>query len=164
MKTAPLPPNEKERLAALHALLILDTPPEQRFDRITEFAASEFDAPIALISLVDENRQWFKSKVGLDVCETSRDLAFCAHALLSSAPLIIPDTLKDERFADNPLVLGPPHIRFYTGMPLLMSSGLAAGTLCVIDTKPRELDATDLAILTTLRDLAVNELLERGGV
>lgn len=82
--------------------------------------------------------------------------------MLSSAPLIIPDTLKDERFADNPLVLGPPHIRFYTGMPLLMSSGLAAGTLCIIDTKPRELDATDLAILATLRDLAVNELLERG--
>lgn len=161
MKIAPLPPNEKQRLAALHALLILDTPPEQRFDRIAEFAASEFDAPIALISLVDENRQWFKSRVGLDVCETSRDLAFCAHALLSSAPLVIPDTLKDERFADNPLVLGPPHIRFYAGTPLLLPSGLAAGTLCIIDTKPREIDATDLAILATLRDLAVNELLER---
>ncbi|HEU6455988.1 MAG TPA: GAF domain-containing protein [Roseateles sp.] len=162
MKTAPLPPNEKERLAALHALLILDTPPEQRFDRITEFAASEFDAPIALISLVDENRQWLKSRVGLDVCETSRDVAFCAHALLSTEPLVVPDTLKDERFADNPLVVGMPHIRFYTGAPLVLPSGLIAGTLCIIDTKPREVDATDLAILGTLRDLAVSELLERG--
>lgn len=162
MKTAPLPPNEKERLAALHALLILDTPPEQRFDRITEFAASEFDAPIALISLVDENRQWLKSRVGLDVCETSRDVAFCAHALLSTEPLVVPDTLKDERFADNPLVVGMPHIRFYTGAPLVLPSGLIAGTLCIIDTKPRDVDATDLAILGTLRDLAVNELLERG--
>lgn len=162
MKTAPLPPNEKERLAALHALLILDTPPEQRFDRITEFAASEFDAPIALISLVDENRQWLKSRVGLDVCETSRDVAFCAHALLSREPLVVPDTLKDERFADNPLVVGMPHIRFYTGAPLVLPSGLIAGTLCIIDTKPRDVDATDLAILGTLRDLAVNELLERG--
>lgn len=162
MKTAPLPPNEKERLAALHALLILDTPPEQRFDRITEFAASEFDAPIALISLVDENRLWLKSRVGLDVCETSRDVAFCAHALLSTDPLVVPDTLKDERFADNPLVVGMPHIRFYTGAPLVLPSGLIAGTLCIIDTKPREVDATDLAILGTLRDLAVGELLERG--
>jgi GAF domain-containing protein len=162
MKIAPLPPNETQRLAALHALLILDTPPEQRFDRITEFAAREFDAPIALISLLDENRQWFKSKVGLDVCETSRDLAFCAHALLCNEALIIPDTLKDERFADNPLVTGPPHIRFYAGTPLLLPSGLAVGTLCIIDTKPREIDPTDISILATLRDLVVIELLERG--
>jgi GAF domain-containing protein len=162
MKTAPLPPNEKERLAALHALLILDTPPEERFDRIAEFAAREFDAPIALISLIDENRQWFKAKVGIDVCETSRDLAFCAHALLSTEPLIIPDTLKDERFHDNPLVTGSPYIRFYTGAPLVLPSGTIAGTLCIIDTQPRELDETDLAILATLRDLAVNELLDRG--
>lgn len=162
MKTAPLPPDETQRLAALHALLILDTPPEQRFDRITEFAAREFDAPIALISLLDENRQWFKSKVGLEVCETSRDLAFCVHALLCNEALIIPDTLKDERFADNPLVTGPPHIRFYAGTPLLLPSGLAVGTLCIIDTKPREIDPTDISILATLRDLVVIELLERG--
>ena len=162
MKSAPIPENEKERLAALHALLILDTPPEQRFDRITAFAASEFDVPIALISLVDENRQWFKSTFGLDVCATSRDLAFCAHALHSTEPLIVPDALEDERFFDNPAVTGAPHVRFYTGAPLVLPSGLIAGTLCIIDTQPRQLDATDLAILGTLRDLAVLELIERG--
>lgn len=162
MKKAPIPDNEQERLAALHALLILDTPPEQRFDRITEFAASEFDVPIVLISLVDENRQWFKSSVGLDVCETSRDLAFCAHALHSTEPLIIHDTLDDERFSDSPLVSGPPHIRFYTGAPLVLPSGLIAGTLCLIDTQPRMLDEVELSILATLRDLAVLELQERG--
>lgn len=161
MKTAPIPDNEKERLAALHALLILDTPPEQRFDRITEFAASEFEVPIALISLVDENRQWLKSSVGLNVCETSRDIAFCAHALLSTEPLIVPDAREDERFHDNPLVSGPPHIRFYTGAPLVLSPGVIAGTLCLIDTKPRQLDEVELAILGTLRDLAVAELQER---
>lgn len=161
MKIAPLPANESERLAALHALLILDTPPEQRFDRITEFAASEFEAPIALISLIDEKRQWFKSRVGLEACETSRDVAFCAHALLSAEPLVIPDAREDERFADNPLVIGPPHIRFYAGTPLLLPSGFSAGTLCIIDTKPREIDAIDLAILETLRDLVVNELQQR---
>ena len=162
MKIAPIPDNEKERLAALHALLIMDTPPEQRFDRITEFAASEFDVPIVLLSLIDENRQWFKSRVGLDVCETSRDLAFCAHALHSTEPLIISDTLVDERFSDNPLVTGHPFIRFYTGAPLVLPSGLIAGTLCLIDTQPRVLDEIELAILGTLRDLAVIELQERG--
>jgi len=162
MKTAPIPENEKERLAALRALLILDTPPEQRFDRITQFAASEFDVPIVLISLVDENRQWFKSRVGLDICETSRDLAFCAHALHSTEPLIVPNTLDDERFFDHPLVVGPPHIRFYIGAPLVLPSGLIAGTLCLIDMQARELDETDYAILGTLRDLAVGELIERG--
>lgn len=162
MKIATIPDNEKERLEALRALLILDTPPEQRFDRITEFAASEFDVPIALISLVDENRQWFKSKVGLDVCETSRDLAFCAHALHSTQPLIVPNALEDDRFHDNPLVSGPPHIRFYTGAPLVLPSGQIAGTLCLIDMQPRQLDEIELSILGTLRDLAVSELQERG--
>ena len=161
MQTAPIPDNETERLAALHALLILDTPPEQRFDRITEFAASEFEVPIALISLIDENRQWFKSSVGLNVCETSRDIAFCAHALLSPQPLIVPDAREDERFRDNPLVSGPPYIRFYTGAPLVLASGVIAGTLCLIDTKPRQLDEVELAILGTLRDLVVAELHER---
>src|SRR5690606_22106638 len=110
MKTAPIPHNEKERLAALHALLILDTPPEQRFDRITEFAAAEFDAPICLISLVDENRQWFKSRIGIDVCETPRSLSFCAYALHSTETLVVPDTHADERFADHPVVVDPPHL------------------------------------------------------
>ncbi|MDE2600558.1 MAG: GAF domain-containing protein [Rhodocyclaceae bacterium] len=162
MKIAPLPSNEKERLLALHALLILDTPPEQRFDRITEFAAAEFEVPICLISLVDENRQWFKSRIGIDVCETPRSLSFCAYALHSDATLVVPDTLKDPRFFDHPLVVEPPHLRFYAGAPLVLPSGLVAGTLCLADMQPRQLDALDLSILATLRDLAVNEMLERG--
>lgn len=162
MKTAPLPPNEAQRLAALHALLILDTPPEQRFDRITEFAAAEFDVPICLISLVDEDRQWFKSRVGIDVCETPRSLSFCAYALHSSETLVVPDTHADERFADHPVVVDPPHLRFYAGAPLVLPSGLIAGTLCLADMQPRQLDELDLSILATLRDLAVNELIERG--
>lgn len=158
MQAAALPANETERLAALHALLILDTPPEKRFDKIVQFAASEFEVPIALISLVDENRQWFKARVGLDVCETSRDLAFCAHALHASEPLLIPNALQDERFFDNPLVAGPPHIRFYVGAPLILADGLAIGTLCLIDTKAHPFDELDQAILCTLRDLVVQEI------
>src|SRR5690606_25457949 len=129
MKTAPIPHNEKERLAALHALLILDTPPEQRFDRITEFAAAEFDASICRISLVDENRQWFKSRIGIDVCETPRSLSFCAYALHSTETLVVPGTHADERFADHPVVVDPPHIRFSAGAPLVLPSGLIAGSL-----------------------------------
>lgn len=158
METPSIPPNEDARLAALRALLILDTPPEQRFDRIVDFAASEFEVPIALISLVDAERQWFKARIGLDACETSRDVSFCAHALHSTAPLLIPDTHQDSRFSDNPLVSGAPFIRFYCGAPLVMPSGLIIGTLCLIDVKPRSLDEIDLAILGSLRDLVVEEL------
>jgi GAF domain-containing protein len=159
MPAAPLPANEADRLAALHALLILDTPPDQRFDRIVSFAAAEFDVPIALLSLVDSDRQWFKARVGLDVCETSRDHAFCAYALHASTPLAVSDARLDARFADNPLVTGPPGIRFYAGAPLCLENGLVLGTLCIIDTRPRELDAMDLRILETLRDLVLQEVL-----
>lgn len=162
MEPSPIPPNETARLAALRELLILDTPPEQRFDRIVEFAANEFEVPTAMVSLVDANRLWFKSKIGLEACEAPRDHAFCAHALLSAEPLLIPDTLEDPRFRDNPNVVGGPHVRFYAGAPLVLPSGLIAGTLCLIDTQPHALDPTDLAILGTLRDLVVTELLERG--
>jgi len=162
MIPAPMPPNEAERIAALYSLLILDTPPEQRFDKIVEFAAREFDAPIALITLVDHERQWFKSAFGMgQVCETSRDISFCGHAILRGDIMVVPDALEDQRFADNPLVTGPPNIRFYAGAPLLMANGYALGTLCIIDTRPRGLDATDLAILSTLRQLVVQQL-ERG--
>ena len=159
MLTAPIPFNDPERLAALRELLILDTPPEARYDRIVQFARDEFDVPIALLSLIDANRQWFKSKVGLDVCETDRGISFFGHAILQDDLFIIPDTLADERFADNPLVTGSPHIRFYAGAPLIMPSGYALGTLCLIDSKPREVDFTDMAILATLRDLLLQELL-----
>lgn len=158
MLPAPIPANDAERLAALHALLILDTPPEERFDRIVGFAAAEFGVPIALISLVDRNRQWFKARHGLDVCETGRDISFCGHALGLDDLLVIEDTHADARFADNPLVTGAPYIRFYTGAPLRLAGGHAAGTLCLIDQVPRSFDATDHAILRTLRDLVVLEL------
>ena len=158
MKTAPIPLHDQQRLQALRELLILDTPTEERFDKIVAFAASEFDMPIALISLVDENRQWFKSKVGLAACETSRDISFCGHALESTDFLVVPDTHLDERFSDNPLVVGAPFIRFYAGAPLMLPSGHVAGTLCLIDPKPRTLDPLDLSILGALRDLVLHEL------
>jgi GAF domain-containing protein len=159
MQLAPIPVDDAQRLQALRELLILDTPPEERFDRIVAFAAQEFDVPIALVSLVDRNRQWFKARVGLQVCETSRDISFCGHAVVQHDTLVIEDTLADPRFADNPLVLGPPFIRFYAGAQLELPGPATVGTLCVIDTRPRQLDRTDLAILGSLRDLVVQELL-----
>ena len=158
MKTAPIPSFDAQRVAALRDLLILDTPPEERFDRLVSFVAEEFDVPIALISLIDENRQWSKSKVGLQACEMRRDISFCAHALTSSSFLLIEDALEDERFHDNPLVIEPPFIRFYCGAPLTLPSGFVVGTLCLIDTKPRQMDKLDLAILGSVRDLVLNEL------
>ncbi len=158
MQAPALPDNEAERLAALHALLILDTPPEQRFDKIVAFAAAEFDVPISLLTLVDRARQWFKANVGMPACETGRDVSFCGHAILAPDIMVVPDALLDARFADNPLVTGDPGIRFYAGAPLRLPSGAALGTLCLIDRRPRSLDAMELGILSTLRDLAVLEL------
>lgn len=158
MIAAPTPDNEAERLAALFALLILDTPREQRFDKIVEFAAAEFDVPIALISLVDRERQWFKSGVGLSACETGRDVSFCGHAIMHTEIMEVPDAAADVRFSDNPLVTGPPHIRYYAGAPLALPDGIALGTLCLIDTRPRRLDEIELAILRTLRNLVMQEL------
>lgn len=159
MMPAPTPPNEAERLAALYALLVLDTPPEQRFDKIVEFAAQEFDVPIALISLLDTDRQWFKAAIGLGTtCETGRDISFCGHAIMRAEIFVVEDALLDPRFADNPLVTGPPHIRFYAGAPLILSNGYALGTICIIDTRPRKLDDVEMAILSTLRSLVIQEL------
>lgn len=161
MREPPRPANEDDRLQALRQLLVLDTPPEERFDRITEFAAQEFDMPIVLLSLIDEDRQWFKARVGLDVCETRRGISFCGHAILQDETMVVPDVALDDRFADNPLVTGEPHIQFYAGAPLKMPGGQNIGTLCLIDRTPRQLDAIDLAILASLRDLAVEELVRR---
>jgi len=158
MHIAARPEDEAARLAALYELLILDTPPEERFDKIAQFAASEFDMPIVLITLLDVDRQWFKARVGTEVCETGRDISFCSHAILRDDTMVVEDALQDPRFADNPLVTGAPHIRFYAGAPLALPSGLRLGTLCLIDRRPRTLDALDLGILGTLRDLAVMEL------
>ncbi|MCC7547618.1 MAG: GAF domain-containing protein [Burkholderiales bacterium] len=155
---APVLDNDARRLEALHGLLILDTPPEQRFDRITAFAAEEFEVPIALVSLVDRERQWFKSRVGLEVCETGRDISFCGHAIHGNGIMVVHDARADARFHDNPLVLGPPHVRFYAGAPLVLSGGEAIGTLCLIDRVPRQFDIVDVGILGTLRDLTVAEL------
>ena len=158
MIVAKLPENEAARLAALHQLLCLDTPPEERFDRIVQYAAFEFDMPIVLMSLIDRDRLWFKAKVGVDFCEASREVSMCSHAILAEEPMVIPDMHLDPRFADNPLVIGEPKIRFYAGAPLETEAGIRVGTLCLIDTKPRQLDAVDIAILKTLRALIVSEL------
>jgi GAF domain-containing protein len=136
---APVPDNEAARLTALREYHILDSGAEQSYDDLTAVAAYVCDAPIAMISLVDESRQWFKSRVGLNQRETPRDVAFCAHAILQSEPLIVRDALKDARFADSALVTRSPHIRFYAGFPLASPDGFALGTLCAIDRKPRQL-------------------------
>lgn len=164
MLPAPIPANDSQRLDALRQLLILDTPPEQRFDRLVEFATQEFRVPTALISLVDENRQWFKARVGLGATETPRDISFCGHALELPDVLVIPDALLDPRFADNPLVTGPPHIRFYAGAQLRLPDGHVLGTLCLISPEPRTYDAVDRAIHLALRDLVMEELLRREAV
>ena len=159
MITAPIPANEDDRLSALRQLLILETSQEERFDRIAAFAADEFDVPIALVSLVDSERTWFKSHVGLDLREAPRDISFCGHAILQDEPFVIPDATQDVRFADNPHVAQEPHVRFYAGICLKLPTGQNVGTLCLFDFKPRDMDRVSLAILSTLRDLVVEQLL-----
>ncbi|PZP93291.1 MAG: histidine kinase [Variovorax paradoxus] len=158
MPSAPLPADEDARLRALRALLVLDTPPEERFDRVVRFAAEQMDMPIALVSLVDGDRQWFKSRIGMAAAQTGRDISFCAHAILQPGTFVVEDALLDARFADNPLVTGAPHVRFYAGAPLSAPGGERVGTLCVLDSRPRNLDAVELAVLEALRTL-VNQAL-----
>jgi GAF domain-containing protein len=152
------PRNEEARIAALEKYAILDSDPEAAFDDLTLLASFVCKTPIALISLIDEERQWFKSKVGLTVSETSRDVAFCAKAILQSDILEVRDATQDERFRDNPFVLAEPHIRFYAGAPLITEDGYALGTLCVIDQKPRELEAEQREALKALSRLVVAQL------
>ena len=158
MPPAPLPENESQRLRSLRALDILDTPPEERFDRLTRVARRLFDTPIALMSLVDEDRQWFKSRPGLDFPQTPRDHSFCAHAILDEGVFIVRDALRDERFRNNPLVRSFPEIRFYAGCPVRAPDGTALGTLCVIDHEPRDVEDEDVDALRDLAGLAEQEL------
>ena len=152
------PANEIERLAALRSLGLLDTPPEQRFNRITRTAARIFKVPIALVSLVDAERQWFKSRYGLHTSETPRSVSFCGHAILQESALVVEDALSDARFADNPLVTGVPRVRFYAGQPLNGPKGIKFGTLCLIDHEPREFSAHDLLTLADMAGWVEREL------
>ncbi|CAD7557055.1 GGDEF domain-containing protein [Aeromonas hydrophila] len=158
MQTPAIPDNERLRLDALRRISILDSSAEERFDRITRMARSMFDVPISLVSLVDENRQWFKSCCGLPVQETPRDVSFCGHAILGDGLFVVEDTRQDLRFADNPLVSGEPHIRFYAGCPLQIGEGYKLGTLCIIDRKPRLLDSRQQGLLTDLACMVEREL------
>ncbi len=158
MQKPATPHDEKTRLETLRSLKLLDTSPEERFDRLTRLAKRMFGVPISLVSLVDANRQWFKSRQGLDADETPRDISFCGHAILGDDIFMVPDASKDERFADNPLVTENPNIRFYAGCPLRVMNGSKVGTLCIIDEEPRHLDEEDLALLRDLAEMAEQEL------
>ena len=153
------PVNEHARVKTLHGLNVLDTVPEERFDRLTRLARRVFNVPIALVSLVDAERQWFKSCMGLNATETGRDVSFCGHAILGDQILQISDAAQDERFHDNPLVTGDPGIRFYAGCPLQVADGSKLGTLCLIDTKPRQLDDDERELLRDLARMAEQELM-----
>ena len=157
MKKPEIPQDEIGRLEALRSLDVLDTQAEERFDRLTRMAKRIFSVPIALVSLVDENRQWFKSCIGLSASETSREISFCGHAILGGEVFIIPNASEDERFADNPLVLGEPNIRFYAGCPLAVN-GHRLGTLCIIDQAPRSFDNDDIEALQDLAAMVEREL------
>lgn len=152
------PDNEAVRLENLHSLKLLDTAPEERFDRLTRLARRLFDVPIALVSLVDANRQWFKSSAGLEASETSREVSFCGHAILQDQILEICDAEQDERFHDNPLVTDTPGIRFYAGHPLGLEDGSKLGTLCLLDTKPRRLNDEERELLRDLARMAEQEM------
>ena len=159
---APLPDNESARLNALLNENILDTEAEKDFDILVQLAKKHFDVPIALISFVDKDRQWFKSCIGVDISETSRDVAFCAHAILEDVPLVVNDTHEDERFKDNPLVTGEPYIRFYAGVPLKSKDGYNLGTFCIVDTKPRDrFSKDDVTALVQYGELAQSLLRAR---
>src|SRR3989344_5209174 len=147
MQSAPIPKNEKERLQKIRELGILDTEPEERFEAITREAIKAFHVPIATITIMDENREWYKSCQGLDVEEVPRSVSFCAHAMLSRNLFCIEDTLKDDRFKDNPMVVGKPYIRFYAGVSLYSKDDMNIGIFCIKDTKPRRLSVKETGML-----------------
>lgn len=158
MPSDDVPANEAERLDALWALRVLDTPAEERFDRFTRLARRLFDVPIAVVSLVDQHRQWFKSRAGLSDIETPREISFCTHTIRDDSPLVVNDALADERFAASPLVTDDPGVRFYAGWPLRAPDGQRVGALCLIDRSPRTLEADDLTALSDLAAMVEHEL------
>ncbi len=158
MQNYPLPTQEPERLAKLLDYQIMDSMPEEAYDRITRLAAKILDVPITLISCVANDRQWFKSKVGLEADETSREVSFCAHAICQDDVFVVNDATEDARFAENPLVTGMPHIRFYAGAPLRTGEGLNIGTLCAIDTKPRTMSREQKSLLADLAAIVMDAL------
>lgn len=156
-----LPDNETERLAALDATGLVGSGAEAVFDRLTWLATQVTDSPIAMLTLVDEHRQWFKSRVGISFAETPREMAFCSHTILSGEPMMVADTRLDGRFRDNPMVTGAPHIRFYAGVPLVDAEGFRLGALCVMDREPRRLRERELRALGELADIAAEEIRRR---
>jgi GAF domain-containing protein len=159
-RRAGLPEDEDQRLEAVHQLALLDTEPEERFDRHARIAAAAFDAPIALVTLIDRDRQWYKSHIGFEYTETPRDMGFCSHAILGDEPLIVTDALQDDRFADNPAVVGEPHVRFYAGVPL-RARGRRVGALCIVDHKPRDLSPAQVRMLQDIARLLESELAQQ---
>ncbi|MDO8861025.1 sensor domain-containing diguanylate cyclase [Haliea sp. E1-2-M8] len=158
MQSAAIPDNDTRRLETLRSLNILDSKPEERFDRLTRLAMHVFDVPIALVSLVDTDRQWFKSRQGLDATETPRDISFCGHAITGEGAFVVEDASADSRFADNPLVTSDPGVRFYAGYPIRYLDGNVLGTVCIIDHKPRQFGSRDLLILQDLATLVEHEM------
>lgn len=157
----PVPANEAGRLAALGASGLMDSEDDDAFDRVTWLASHATGCPMALITLLSAQRQWFKSRVGMDERETTRSQAFCSHALMHEAPFVVEDALSDARFADNRLVVGAPYIRFYAGYPIRTAQGLALGSLCVLDTEPRRLREREMRALRELAAIASGELQRR---
>ena len=161
MKEAPIPKDEFKRIVSVYALDLLDTPPEERFDQLTRCATKIFHVPISTLTLIDAKREWFKSCQGLSKTEGDRAISFCGHALVEDKILVIPDTLKDERFSDNPMVVGEPYIRFYAGVPILSADGNRIGVFCIKDIKPREFSADDQEVLEGLAVWAQLEINSR---
>lgn len=159
MQQAPIYPGEDKRLEAVHGLKLLDTEPEERFDHITKEAQQRFNVPISTITLIDKDREWFKSCQGVDVREAPRNISFCGHAMFAKEVFVVEDTLNDERFKDNPSVTGAPYIRFYAGVALHdRNTGLPVGVFCIKDTKPRSMTAGDVATLLELASRAEREI------
>ena len=155
----PAEPNDEDRrLAATRSLGLWKTPPEERFDRVVRVAAAAFDVPIALIALMERDREWFKSCYGLEIREVLREASFCGHAIFERQPLVVSDAHLDERFADNPYVTGFPGVRFYAGHPLILSNGCCVGTLCILDVRPRHFDNVGISLLRDLSEIVIAEL------